>query len=97
MMIYWCIKIENIDFKTQTSTIFSQLSHTIMRILSKYTQSNYQGDIMQTSRRTFIKWISVLGFLPFAGISLLAQPVHISYEALGDTHMDDFFDPDGWL
>ena len=51
---------------------------------------------MQTTRRTFIKYTSALGLMSFFGLPLFAQE-KLQVETLGSTHMDEHFDPDGWL
>jgi len=53
---------------------------------------------MQT-RRNFLKYISIVGITSFSGITLYAKsPDNIlEVEAVGSTHMDEYFDPDNWL
>jgi len=53
---------------------------------------------MQT-RRNFLKYISIVGMTSLSGITLYAKSPKniINVEAVGSTHMDEFFDPDDWL
>jgi hypothetical protein len=52
---------------------------------------------MQTARRNFLKYSSILGLLSFSGFSLFAKETAVPFDSIGSTHMDEFFDPDGWL
>jgi len=52
---------------------------------------------MQTARRNFLKYTSVLGLMSFSGFSLFAQTPQSQLETVGATHMDEHFDPEGWL
>lgn len=51
------------------------------------------------ARRNFLKYLSILGITSFSGITLYAKtPQSLMHEeAIGSTHMDEFFDPDNWL
>jgi len=49
---------------------------------------------MQITRRAFIKYSSALGAMSFLGLPLFAQE---RVETIGSTHMDEHFDPEGWL
>jgi hypothetical protein len=53
---------------------------------------------MQT-RRNFLKYISIVGMTSLSGITLYAKSPQnvINVEAVGSTHMDEYFDPDNWL
>jgi hypothetical protein len=51
---------------------------------------------MQTTRRTFIKYASLLGAMSFFGLPLFAQE-RVQVETIGSTHLDEHFDPEGWL
>ena len=51
---------------------------------------------MQTTRRTFIKYTSALGLMSLLGLPLFAEEKELT-ENLGSTHMDEHFDPEGWL
>jgi hypothetical protein len=53
---------------------------------------------MQT-RRNFLKYISIVGMTSLSGITLYAKSHQnvINVEAVGSTHMDEYFDPDNWL
>ncbi len=52
---------------------------------------------MQTTRRTFLKWTAVWGLVPFVGTALFAEPAWPIVESIGSIHMDEHFDPEGWL
>ena len=52
---------------------------------------------MQTARRNFLKYSSILGLLTFPGFSLFGKEPEYTVESIGSTHMDEAFDPDGWL
>jgi len=51
---------------------------------------------MQTTRRTFLKYMSLLSLSALWGGSTL-MATETGSETIGSTHMDPFFDPDGWL
>jgi hypothetical protein len=53
---------------------------------------------MQT-RRNFLKYISIVGMTSLSGITLYAKSSEniMQVEAVGSTHMDEYFDPDSWL
>ncbi len=52
---------------------------------------------MKIARRNFLKYSSILGFMMLSGFSLFANEPKLEVESLGSTHMDEAFDPDGWL
>jgi len=52
---------------------------------------------MQTARRSFLKYSSILGLMSLSGFSLFARSAHSEVDLLGSTHMDEHFDPEGWL
>ena len=54
---------------------------------------------MQTARRNFLKYASIVGVTSLTGISLYAKSSDqkTQAEAIGATHMDEYFDPDNWL
>jgi hypothetical protein len=52
---------------------------------------------MQTARRKFLKYSSILGLMSLPGFSLFAKEPQFAVESLGSTHMDEDFDPEGWL
>jgi hypothetical protein len=54
---------------------------------------------MQTARRNFLKYASILGMTSLTGISLYAKSPDCQYRSdeIGSTHMDEYFDPEGWL
>jgi len=47
--------------------------------------------------RNFLKYMSLLGVMSFSGLSLFVHTSKIQLATLGSTHMDAYFDPDGWL
>ncbi len=47
------------------------------------------------ARRDFMTYLSILGVVGVTGITLEAK--ESEFEGIGDTNMDPFFDPDGWL
>ena len=49
---------------------------------------------MQTARRNFLKYTSIVGFM---SISLFGAMPKYEVEEIGATHMDADFDPDSWL
>ena len=53
---------------------------------------------MQT-RRNFLKYVSIVGVTSLTGITLYAKSPEnaMQFEAVGSTHMDEYFDPDSWL
>ena len=54
---------------------------------------------MQSARRKFLKYASIVGVTSLTGISLYAKSPDqkAQAEAIGSTHMDEHFDPDNWL
>ncbi len=54
---------------------------------------------MQTARRNFLKYASIVGVTSLTGISLYAKSPDCQFQAeeIGSTHMDEHFDPDNWL
>ena len=54
---------------------------------------------MQTARRNFLKYASIIGITSLAGISLHAKSpdYRTQPEEIGTTHMDEYFDQDSWL
>jgi len=52
---------------------------------------------MQTSRRTFLQYISIMGLTSLSGFSLFAKETHFNVDNIGSIHMDEYFDPDEWL
>ena len=52
---------------------------------------------MQTTRRNFLKYSSILGLMTLSSFSLFAEEPTLMVESIGSTHMDDLFDPDEWL
>ncbi len=54
---------------------------------------------MQTARRNFLKYASIVGITSLTGISLYAKSPDqkAQVEEIGSTHMDEHFDPDSWL
>ncbi len=52
---------------------------------------------MQTARRNFLKYTSIVGFMSFMSISLFGAMPKYELEEIGSTHMDANFDPDSWL
>jgi len=59
----------------------------------------YKGYTMQTARRNFLKYASIVGITSLTGISLYAKSPDqkAQVEEIGSTHMDEHFDPDSWL
>ena len=50
------------------------------------------------TRRTFLKYTSILGVVSLTGMSLHAdKPAFSPTDEIGATHMDEDFDPDNWL
>ena len=62
-----------------------------------------KGQTMQTARRNFLKYASIVGITSLTGISLYAESpealtdYQMRPEGIGATHMDEHFDPEGWL
>jgi len=52
---------------------------------------------MQTARRSFLKYSSIWGLMSLTGFSLFAKEPTAVLERVGLTHMDAYFDPEGWL
>ncbi len=52
---------------------------------------------MQTARRNFLKYSSILGLMSLSSISLFGNIFQTQVEEIGSTHMDEHFDPDNWL
>jgi len=44
-----------------------------------------------------MQYLSILGVFGFLGFPLSANEKCTTREFIGSTHMDDMFDPDGWL
>jgi len=61
--------------------------------------NQYKGYTMQTTRRNFLKYASIVGITSLTGISLYAKSpdYQAQPEEIGATHMDEYFDPDSWL
>ena len=52
---------------------------------------------MQTKRRAFLQYLSIMGVFGILGFPLNADENCATCKTIGSTHMDDMFDPDGWL
>ncbi len=52
---------------------------------------------MNKARRSFISYMSILGFAGVSGMSLQAYSFAPIGESLGHTRFDAEFDPEGWL
>ena len=52
---------------------------------------------MHIARRIFLKQLSLAGIMSMTGFSLFAREPEVTPYEIGSTHMDAFFDPDGWL
>ena len=52
---------------------------------------------MQTARRSFLKYTSILGLISLTSISLFGAIPKYEEEEIGTTYMDVDFDPDSWL
>jgi len=52
---------------------------------------------MQTARRKFLKYTSIMGLMGLTNLSLFGGAFKLQPEEIGSTHMDEHFDPDNWL
>ncbi len=52
---------------------------------------------MQSARRKFLKYTSIMGLISLTNISLFGEAFQLQPEEIGSTHMDENFDPDNWL
>jgi len=53
--------------------------------------------MMYAARRNFLKYSGVWGLISLTGFSLFATEPTVVFEPIGLTHMDEHFDPEGWL
>jgi hypothetical protein len=52
--------------------------------------------MIDRARRSFMSYLSIMGFVGISGISLQAQPLPID-DTINIHPLDSEFDPDGWL
>ena len=55
---------------------------------------------MEISRRSFLGYLSALGFISFSEVSLMANDTNVIYDREDipfHPDLDEAFDPDGWL
>ena len=75
------------------------ITHYERIVLLEVPLNQYKGYTMQTARRNFLKYASIVGITSLTGISLYAKNPDHQFQAdeIGSTHMDEHFDPDSWL